>query len=96
MMKKIVAGLALLLIPILVFCIIVNDYNLLLIYFMMLIIIAVVIFAWKMICSINKELKINSNMKLKKEEKYGIIIGIICLFLFIISNGDNPISDTNV
>lgn len=88
--------LALSLIPILVFCIIANDYGWLLLYFMFLIIIAFVIFAWKMICSINKELKTNSNVKLKKEEKYGIIIGIICLFLFIISNGDNTISDTNV
>ena len=84
--------LALLLIPILVFCIIANDYGWLLLYFMFLIIIAFVIFAWKMICSINKELKINSNIKLKKEEKYGII----CLFLFIISNGGNTISDANV
>ena len=63
---------------------------------MFLIIIAFVIFAWKMICSINKELKINSNIKLKKEEKYGIIIGIICLFLFFISYGGNTISDANV
>lgn len=88
--------LALLLIPILAFCIIVNDYGWLLLYFMLLIIIAFIIFAWKMIYGINKELKINSNIKLKKEEKYGIIIGIICLFLFITSNSNNTVSDTNV